>query len=1831
MSAFRNRPVSGRAQALLLGLAEWLALGLSLTTVGAAGHARPTQLAPPAVVAATPAADPANGAHTADVEALAWQAVADGAGTFLVQLAGGPPLAGADVAHIPAATHSRSVAPTASLAALLDDLQQEGHLQAVEVFGHAGWLAVVGDEAALRALRQVPAVLAIRANHSHRLGGAVRPPAGGLPPIASWNLAAVGAVRAWERLAASGEGSIVATIDTGADWRHPALADQYRGRGGQHAYNWFDAVDQEAGARAPIDPHGHGTAVLGLILGRDAASTYGVAPRAQWLAVRAFDASGVASDVTLLRAAEWLLAPTDEHGHRPRPDLAPHVVNCSWTLENPADPLFERVVAAWHAAGIVPVFAVGNSVSAPAPPGSALAPATYSSTLAVGASTPEGSPWVYSRRGPGWFGGTVPDLLAPGVAVRSTAPGGGEQVLDGTSMASAQVAGAACLLLSARRDLTVEEVRALLCHTARDIAPAGPDPESGCGLLDVHEAALAALRAGRLSGLVRDGSDRPLAGARLLAWPSGEAGTSAGLLARPSGEAGTSARLLAWPSGEAGTGAGLLARPSGEAATRASPLARPSGDDATVAWSTTSDAKGRYSLVLPAGMWRLSLESPPLPYWRRTVGIAAGQTTLLDWRVSPAQSGVVVGHVAAADGRAPIGAQVRAENWPASTWTAADGRYRLELPAGRHVLSFQADGCRSLTTTVRVSSGLEVRADATLWPAPRVLVVDADAWRQERVFRYLTRALDDLGYPHDVATVDHVADWDLGQLASYDVVIWLHPYTSPGELDRQRGHPAVTRALAAFVSAGGRLLLSGQEVGRRDAPSPGGNTAAAAFYRDILGARRVGPAWGVRRAMGLGLLDGLHLDLADPFGHPKGDLFLPDVIEPAVADGRAVPVLRYADGGVGGLAVDDGTGRRLFLAFGLESAGSRVALATLLDWVLAWLEPAQLRLTAGDPTLTLGESRPLQLQVLGGRSAMRSELRLSLASLLQLVGDGPSGEPADDHVLWSGTLAPQERLALRPQVRLRGGVAGGSALPITATLLAAGHVQTATLRLTARTPDLRPSRLAVEPPRLDRGGMVTVTLRIANSGPADAADAVASIVLAADMRAVTTSLACSAGACSWQGTGQVVEWCGAVAAGETVEVKFRGLLPPGIGQQHAFQAMVTDRQAGRVERWARVLVGGPKLVAWPLEPWEATVAAGAPMTLGMRIANLGPLPAQVRAALDVPPAFTPVNVPSTTYDDACQSLLWRGEVPAGGQSELAFVLVPGAAARGDHAFLVRLVDGFAPEVPVECVWQRRVQAPDLASSRLLLLGARLVSGGTASVNLVLRNAGDLTAPVAVRLPMLPAMVIDPTTVRASEGQITLGPAHLDWSPTLPPSAAGYRWQAAAGGDGLGVVGSPVTGGGIDLGFGFPFGTEVYTRTYLSPTGLLTFASSDGPAPTEGKLEEWRVPAIAAHYRPDDPRPMRVDRSDGLFRVTWDTGTAAVRAVLERDGVFRIEYGPGVTVSGVTVGLTDGQGQSLTVPLGGWRPGGGVIFHPPDGIAWLAFEARLGHGWPPNGDLTQSAQVKAPGEARELMAKAVVDRVSLSASRLVVEPAHALAGAKSWGQLEIIVHGDAAARDLEARIDLPAGLNLVPDAVAADVAVDSIHHTLTWRGTGGPGASHVVRWQGVVVESVLPGAQLVTRASLQANGVAPLERGALQTIQASDFSGSRKVAWRSVAAPGEVVSFSLRVANAGRQPVLARVSDALPDGLEFIPGALLATVSPAPRWDERSRSLSWQGAVPPQSAVEIELGTRFRATQAVTNVMRIEDEMGTAAASWAEVRPLAGRLYLPLVAGRAREP
>jgi subtilisin family serine protease len=292
------------------------------------------------------------------------------------------------------------------------------------------------------------------------------------------NLTLIAAPSLWS-LGYSGQGVVVATMDSGVDLSHPTLANRWRGG----SNSWYDPYGQHP---TPVDLSGHGTWTMGVILGDDAAGTsIGVAPNAQWIAVKIFNDQGTSTVTALHQGFQWLLDPD----HNPATDDAPQVVNNSWTYASLGCYLeFEPDLQALRAAGILPIFAAGNGGPAT---GSSYSPANNPSAFAVGAINNSSAIYGLSSRGPTTCGGSTgvfPEVVAPGVNIYTTDLAGYYTTSSGTSLAAPHVAGGLALLLSAFPNLSASEQEAALLASAVDLGSTGPDDTYGYGRINLLAA-----------------------------------------------------------------------------------------------------------------------------------------------------------------------------------------------------------------------------------------------------------------------------------------------------------------------------------------------------------------------------------------------------------------------------------------------------------------------------------------------------------------------------------------------------------------------------------------------------------------------------------------------------------------------------------------------------------------------------------------------------------------------------------------------------------------------------------------------------------------------------------------------------------------------------------------------------------------------------------------------------------------------------------------------------------------------------------------------------------------------------------------------------------------------------------------------------------------------------------------------------------------------------------------------------------------------------------------------------------------------------------------------
>ncbi|MEU9361937.1 S8 family serine peptidase [Streptomyces sp. NPDC048301] len=269
-----------------------------------------------------------------------------------------------------------------------------------------------------------------------------------------------------------GTGTTVAVLDTGIDATHPDVKDRVKE---SRSFIPGEEVD---------DKHGHGTHVASTVAGSGAASdgvNKGVAPGADLIVGKVLDNTGSGADSGIIEAMEWAKAEGAD------------VVSMSLGSSIPddgTDPMAQAVDALSADGGPLFVIAAGNAYGE----GTIGAPGSAASALTVAAVDKQDMRADFSSMGPLVRShGLKPDLSAPGVDINAAAsqsvPGtqGMYRSMDGTSMATPHVAGAAAILKQRHPEWTGQRLKDALMSSSEELSDYTPY-QQGTGRLDVKAA-----------------------------------------------------------------------------------------------------------------------------------------------------------------------------------------------------------------------------------------------------------------------------------------------------------------------------------------------------------------------------------------------------------------------------------------------------------------------------------------------------------------------------------------------------------------------------------------------------------------------------------------------------------------------------------------------------------------------------------------------------------------------------------------------------------------------------------------------------------------------------------------------------------------------------------------------------------------------------------------------------------------------------------------------------------------------------------------------------------------------------------------------------------------------------------------------------------------------------------------------------------------------------------------------------------------------------------------------------------------------------------------------
>lgn len=305
----------------------------------------------------------------------------------------------------------------------------------------------------------------------------------------------IGADQVWKRYGQTGGNVAVAVIDSGIDAAHGDLLYGYQVKQNVKIVPNGPAIED-----VPVTDNtsGHGTHVAGIIGGSGFLSGghyKGVAPDVDLVGVGAGEALFILASV---QAYDWVLANHDAYNIR--------VINNSWGSAGGSLNVRNPVVIASYMAyqeGLLSVFAAGNDGGYDILNPYSLAPWV----LSVAAGDKSGNLAGFSSRGLPGDSFKHPDILAPGVdiyaarcsciGVTATDPFPNPvnpawtahyTSLNGTSMATPHVAGAAALLFSSNPQLSPDQVIDLLVENVTPHVADYELYEAGHGYLNVLAA-----------------------------------------------------------------------------------------------------------------------------------------------------------------------------------------------------------------------------------------------------------------------------------------------------------------------------------------------------------------------------------------------------------------------------------------------------------------------------------------------------------------------------------------------------------------------------------------------------------------------------------------------------------------------------------------------------------------------------------------------------------------------------------------------------------------------------------------------------------------------------------------------------------------------------------------------------------------------------------------------------------------------------------------------------------------------------------------------------------------------------------------------------------------------------------------------------------------------------------------------------------------------------------------------------------------------------------------------------------------------------------------------
>jgi|GEM_PF-980535 len=705
----------------------------------------------------------------------------------------------------------------------------------------------------------------------------------------------IGVKQVWTTYGFDGTGVVVGGLDTGVDITHPDIAGKMitlNPSDPTYPGGWaeFNSDGNIIPGSVPHDSDEHGTHTTGTMIGGNASGyDIGAAPGANLIHGLVIP-GGSGTFAQVVGGMEWIIDPDGN----PLTDDGAHVVNMSLG----ATGTYSEMIAPTDnmiAADVFPSFSIGNSGPGSSTTGS---PGNVPSAFGIGATDSADVIASFSSRGPVTWNSppyvgtwTKPDISAPGVQIYSSVPG-----------ADWQWHGAGW-------DWSGTSMSAP--HVSGTVAlmrQANPS-------LTVDDIKL--LLAQTAVDYGAPGMDNNYGWGRVNAFGAVNAavsgvGTLEGTISSSGGGPVENARILIVDTGQ----------------------------------KVYSDEFGFYSVQVVAGdhsveVSRFGYETSVTP-----ATVVADAVTTLDVVLTQLPSGTIAGTVTDNETGAGIETDITVmlDGEPVA-WSSTNpvtGEYSILLPVGVYDLTYNPVFPYPFTTRedVEVFEDLTTMVHVSLLAA-QILIVDDDGGSAYQ--SYYEQAVIAAGRSFLTVTTPPTA----AEMAMFESVVWL-----TGDDYTTTLTAADEAQIAAFLGGGGRLFLSGQDIGF--------DIYTSAFYADylhavyvqddvnlggVLGnpANPVGYGFAFEIKGGDGANNQAYASEIDPIS-PAQAAFVYDPLVPASSGGYGGVTKNQleSDGisssGTAALTVDNGVYKLVYFAFGFEAIATSSDRAFLMDRILDWLQ-----------------------------------------------------------------------------------------------------------------------------------------------------------------------------------------------------------------------------------------------------------------------------------------------------------------------------------------------------------------------------------------------------------------------------------------------------------------------------------------------------------------------------------------------------------------------------------------------------------------------------------------------------------------------------------------------------------------------------------------------------------------------------------------------------------------------------------------------------------------------------------------------------------------------------